>query len=528
MSAIWQILERAERLHPDRAATLEGRDAADYRRFGARIRRMAAFLRSRGVGPGERVAILEWNTAAFLEAYFAAAGLGAILVPLNVRLAPPEQARVLAHCGARWLLASSGFADTIGRALEESETTATLRGILWLDARPQEPVSRGLGLEEHAYAALRDAGEPAFEPARVSASDVAHLYYTSGTTGRPKGAVIDQKCAHMRALKLLLELRLHPDDVLHFTTPMFHISCLVMSLMGLMRGATQAVLPQFELEATLSLLRRGQVTFMNTVPTMLSMILDRPGFTPADFGRLRTIMYTAAPISLPLLRRLLEVYRGDLVQFLGQTEDLPQTVLTPEDHRRALAGGDARLGSVGRPCMGVELQILDGAGHPLPRGSVGEIATRGGTAMSGYWGQKEETARTLSEGWVHSGDLGVQDADGYVTLAGRKKHMIIRGGENVYPAEVEAILMQAPGVRDGVILGLPDERWGETIVAVVAATADRRDGDGVIAHCRRHLASYKCPERVIYRDALPYNAAGKILRHVLLAELLSAGPAASG
>lgn len=493
----------------DKTCVVAPERSLSFRQFAHEVADTVERLDGLGLRAGDRVAILDVNSLPFMLAMCAAGVMGAVVVPLNYRQRVPEHRFQIVDSGARLLLAGSRYT---------SEAPALAPDL-------------ALGWQPIAGAARRPgsvAGDQRWAFADLPGTTPFAICYTSGTTGRPKGAVIDQKCAHMRALKLLLELRLHADDVLHFTTPMFHISCLVMSLMGLMRGATQAVLPQFELEATLSLLRQGQVTFMNTVPTMLSMILDRPGFTPADFGRLRTIMYTAAPISLPLLRRLLEVYRGDLVQFLGQTEDLPQTVLTPEDHRRALAGGDARLGSVGRPCMGVELQIRDGAGCPLPRGSVGEIATRGGTAMSGYWGQSEETARMLSEGWVHSGDLGVQDADGYVTLAGRKKHMIIRGGENVYPAEVEAILLQAPGVRDGVILGLPDDRWGETVIAVVTTTGSDRDGDAVIAHCRRHLASYKCPERVIFHDALPYNAAGKILRHVLLAELLAVGRAQPG
>jgi acyl-CoA synthetase (AMP-forming)/AMP-acid ligase II len=258
------------------------------------------------------------------------------------------------------------------------------------------------------------------------------------------------------------------------------------------------------------------------------MALARDDYTPDVLAGLRLIMYTAAPMSLPLLRKLMSVYKGDLVQFLGQTEDLPQTVLTPEDHHNALAGiAPGRLQSIGQPSAGVDLAIRDDGGKPVPRGEIGEIVTRAGTAMSGYWNLVGETAATLKDGWIHTGDLGRQDSDGYVYLAGRKKHMIIRGGENVYPSEVEPVLLEAPGVRDAVILGLEDETWGEIVVAAV--TCDKDDGpntdkaEAIIGHCKQHLASYRCPERIYFVNEMPLNAAGKVLRHVLLAQITKQG-----
>jgi acyl-CoA synthetase (AMP-forming)/AMP-acid ligase II len=304
---------------------------------------------------------------------------------------------------------------------------------------------------------------------------------------------------------------------------MFHISCLMLSLSALQRGAAQLILPQFEYEATMAAVRAHKVTFINTVPTILSMALARDDFTPEVLAGLRLIMYTAAPMGLPLLRKLMSVYKGDLVQFLGQTEDLLQTVLTPEDHHNALAGiAPGRLESIGLPSAGVDLAICDDAGVPVPSGEIGEILTRAGTAMSGYWNLAEETAATLQDGWIYSGDLGYQDTDGYVYLAGRKKHMIIRGGENVYPSEVEPVLLEAPGVRDAVILGLPDETWGEIVVAAV--TRDGSDteveAETIMVHCKRHLASYRCPERIYFVSEMPLNAAGKVLRHVLLDQIV--------
>ena len=269
-------------------------------------------------------------------------------------------------------------------------------------------------------------GTPGDGPVRLTDPDPATplaICYTSGTTGRPKGAVIDQYTGNLRALKIMYDLRLGPDDVMHMTTPMFHISCLILSLAALQRGATQVILPQFDYEATMAAVQAHKVTFINTVPTILSMAMARDDFTPEVFAGLRLIMYTAAPMSLPLLRKLMEVYKGDLIQFLGQTEDLPQTVLTPEDHHNALAGiSPERLESVGRASGAVDLMVCDDDGNPVAEGEIGEIATRAGTAMSGYWNLPEETEKALKNGWIYTGDLGYLDADGYVYLAGRKKH----------------------------------------------------------------------------------------------------------
>jgi len=486
----------------DKTCVIAPERTVTFREFAWDIAAIAETFSDMGIEARDRVGILATNSLNFLETICALGTIGAIVVPLNYRQREPELRYQLEDSGARLLLASGRYeadAENLGRNLD----------LGWRRINSVEAL--GLGN------ALRPGGDEVPHFADRAGNTPFAICYTSGTTGRPKGSVIDQKCVHMRALKLLLELRLHPDDVTHSTTPMFHISCLVLSMMAVMRGATQVILPQFEMAATLGAIERHEVTFINAVPTMLAMILDRPGFEASDFAAIRTIMYTAAPIGLPLLKRVMANYKGGLVQFLGQTEDLPQTVLTPEDHRRALDGERSeRLSSIGRACMGVELTICGDDGEPVRRGETGEIVTRGGTGMTGYWGLEDETAKALREGRIFSGDLGWQDADGYVTLAGRKSQMIIRGGENVYPAEVETMLLAAPGVKDGVILGLPDETWGEIVVAVVVPAGPECEEAAVIAFCRQHLASYKSPERVVFRDALPYNAAGKVMRQELL------------
>lgn len=488
----------------DKICAIAPERSVTFRQFAVDVEAIADHLGALGIKPGERVAILDVNSLNFLECLCALGVLGAVAVPLNYRQRVPEYRFQIGDSGARLLLAASRYAA-------EADELAPSLALGW---RPIDDAAQ-IGLPGQAKDGLVRLAAPA--PATALA-----ICYTSGTTGRPKGAVIDHYTANLRALKIMYDLRLGSDDVMHMTTPMFHISCMILSLAALQRGATQVILPQFDYETTFAAVRKHNVTFINTVPTILSMALARDDFTPQVLARLKLIMYTAAPMSLPLLRKLMSVYRGDLVQFLGQTEDLPQTVLTPEDHRSALAGiAPGRLESVGRASAGVDLMIFDGTGDPVAQGEIGEIVTRAGTAMSEYWNLPEETAASLKNGWVYSGDLGYQDSDGYVYLAGRKKHMIIRGGENVYPSEVEPVLLEAPGVRDAVILGLPDETWGEIVVAAVVSDGDGADAEAIIAHCKSQLASYRCPERIFFVAEMPLNAAGKILRHELVSEVMA-------
>ncbi len=500
------LVQAAANAFGEKTCAITPERTVSFRQFAADVASIAGHLDALGIVPGDRVAILDVNSLNFLEILCALGVLGAIAVPLNYRQRVTENRFQLEDSGARLLLANSRYGA-------EARELASPLALGWraIDDATQ------IGLPGKAADGLVRLTD------RDPATPLA-ICYTSGTTGRPKGAVIDQFTASLRAFKLMYDLRLGPDDVMHMTTPMFHISCLMLSLAALQRGAAQLILPQFEYETTMAAVREHKVTFINTVPTILSMALARGDFTPDVFAGLRLIMYTAAPMSLPLLRRLMSVYQGDLVQFLGQTEDLPQTVLTPEDHHKALAGiAPGRLESIGLPSAGVDLAICDDAGEPVAHGEIGEIVTRAGTAMSGYWNLPDETAATLKDGWIYTGDLGRRDADGYVYLAGRKKHMIIRGGENVYPSEVEPVLLQAPGVRDAVILGLPDETWGEIVVAVVTRENGDAEAEAIIAHCKRQLASYRCPEKIYFVDEMPLNAAGKILRHLLLDEIATQG-----
>ncbi len=488
------MLRHAATSYRDKLCVVAPERSVTFAQFEYEVLGIAGWLQQSGIRRGDRIAILDVNSLNFIMLMCAAGVLGAILVPLNYRQRVPELRYQVRDSGAKLLFVGS-------RYLAEAEQLAPDLPLGWHELNASE-------FKKHAKEALRPRDGTV---ERESCAAFA-ICYTSGTTGTPKGAVITQQACYLRALKLLQELTLRHDDVMLMTTPMFHISCLMLSIGGLLRGATQIVFPQFNLDETTALIRREKITFINAVPTIVSMILNMPGFTPDIFRNLRVIMYTAAPMNLPLLRQLMSVYNGDLVQFLGQTEDLPQTVLSAADHRAALQSEDGarRLASVGRPCFGVGLRICDNDGRDLPPGEIGEIVTSGATNMTSYWNLPDATRDTLRHGWVFSGDLGYQDEAGYLFLAGRKKEMIIRGGENIYPSEVEKVLLQCPGIRDAVVVGMPDDVWGEVPVAVVVSDFNPPTAQQIFEFCRQHLASYRCPEKIFFRDQLPYNPAGKV------------------
>jgi fatty-acyl-CoA synthase len=485
----------------DKPAFVSPERSVGYRDFCSNVGRIAAHLRQLGLLPGARVAVLDVDGTEYLEIFYGIGVAGLVVVPLNYRQRLEELAFQIEDSDARLLIAGTQYrtqAETLGASVEFGWTSLQ-------------------ALHTEATATACDTSD--IEPSDPHAAFA--ICYTSGTTGRPKGATISQHVTCLRALKFVAEFGLTSDDVLHVTPPLFHISGVVLNLVGFVRGCSVLILPQFRFAETLALMHHYRVTCVCLVPTILAMMRNAPEFGPAIFGSLRIILYAGSPMSPQLIRDIMSVYQGDMIQSFGQTEDLPQLILNAQHHRAAFAAEAPALHSIGKPAIGVEIKISDGKGRPVPKGEIGEIASRGGTAMLGYWNLPDATASTIVDGWVHSGDLGYIGTDGFVYLAGRKKQMIIRGGENVYPAEVERVLLEAPGVKDAVVLGMPDPVWGEIVVAVVVADTGTTDEAALIAFCRTRLASYRCPEQVIFRDELTYNAGGKVDRSQLRQEIES-------
>jgi acyl-CoA synthetase (AMP-forming)/AMP-acid ligase II len=300
-----------------------------------------------------------------------------------------------------------------------------------------------------------------------------------------------------------------------------------MILIHIWRGYSTLILPQFDADAVLSWMQSGRLTGVFLVPTMVSTLLDHPEVRARPYADLRSIVYGGAPMSPALLRRAIDVFGCDFINAFGAaTEGGLQSVLTSADHRRALDGAAHLLGSIGKPAFGVELRIVDDSGADVPRGEVGEIITRSDPVMSGYLGMPDESARALRDGWFWAGDLARMDDEGYLYLAGRSKDLIIRGGENIYPVEIESVLADHPSVAQVAVVGRPDEHWGEVVVAVVTGEpgGPAPDAEQLREHCRAHLAAYKVPADVVVVEAMPLNASGKILKRTLREQLSAPAP----
>jgi len=460
------------------------------------------------------VAILELNSHAFLEAYFAVAGIGAILCPLNYRLSAREIGFILSDSGARWLLAASDFADLVRASASEPNP---LEGMVWIGAAQAEIAA----VESHQYEQVIATHLGGFEPTPVDPDAVAHLYYTSGTTGRPKGVMLTHRNVCVHSHTAIEELELVSSDVWGHIAPMFHLADAWASFAITWVGGRHVMVPRFEAETVLKGIGERGITLSNLIPTMLNLMTKHPRASEYDYSSLRLILSGGAPIAPDVVRRIMEVLGCEYVQTYGMTETSPYLTLSIlKDHLRTLPA-EQRLvyqAKTGRPFAGVELKVVAEDGSPVlaDEQQVGEIWVRGETITPGYWNRPEETREAFSSGWLKTGDLAVLDPEGYVNIVDRKKDMIISGGENVYSTEVENVLYAHPEVLEAAVFGVPDEKWGEAVKAAIVL----RDGAGltasdIIQFCRERLAGYKTPKSVEFLVSLPRTGSGKIYKKAL-------------
>lgn len=500
-ATIGSILEQAERDFAGRTALCEGAVRRTYGEFARRVRARARAWRALGLGPGERVAIMDWNTSAFLESTFAAAGLGAILQPLNHRLAVPELAEILVDSGARLVLATRAFAEPVA-ALRAR--VPSVRHWLWCEDEPGD-------------------GTAPFEPAPVAPDDVAQLYYTSGTTGRSKGVMLTHRNVCTHAAWAVRELGLGAHDRWGHFAPMFHLADAWANLAVTAVGGVHVLVPRFEADEAVATIEREGVTLTNLIPTMLKRLVESPRARTARFASLRLVLSGGAPISPALVRQTLAVLRCEYAQTYGMTETSPYLTLgrLPEDLTRLAPEEVLRLRArTGRPFGGIELEVVDEAGRRVPADdrSVGEIRVRGATVTPGYWQRPEETARAIRGGWLYTGDLAVLDAHGFVDIVDRKKDMILTGGENVYSVEVENALYEHPAVLECAVFGRPDATWGECVhAAVVLRPEAASEARELIEFCRARIAAYKAPRTIEFLPELPRTGSGKISKQLLRA-----------
>lgn len=465
----------------------------------------AGLLAAHGVGAGDRVGILSTNRREAVEALFAPSFLGATVVPMNYKAGKDEASHLLSDSAAKVL-----FAETRYRDLIEQVRPGTLEAVYWLD-------------EPDSYAAARDGAEAVDDVADVDDAELAVLLYTSGTTSLPKGVMLTHGALTGYVMGGNDCADGTPRGRMLLAAPLYHVAGLTSTLNALYPGRVTVLIPQFSEADWLRAVGEHQVTHAFLVPTMLARLLTNEHFDGADLGSLEAVTYGAAPMPPSVIRRAIELFPRT-VGFsgsYGQTETTATLcVLDPDDHR--IEGTQAemelklrRLSSVGRPVDDVEMRVVDPAGRPLEANMTGEVQVRTYRAMTGYWGKEEKTRVTIDdEGWVHTGDLGYFDDGGYLFLTGRSGDMIIRGGENVSPEEVEAILYEHPGVLEAGCVGITDEEWGERVMAC-AVVKDGVTEDDLLAHCKAHLAPFKRPERVMLMPELPRTATGKLLRRNL-------------
>ena len=508
------ILTIAAAIVPERAALVHDGVTLTYAGLADRANRLANVLAAHGVGPGDRVAVMDVNTPVHFEAYFAAARLDAVYVPLNFRGHGEEVGYPLRHASPKAVVAGERYAPLIAGLGADAASAS----VLAVDSTAPPDGWR-------SYEALLSEGDPdEMRFPEGSPDETAVLLYTAGTTGQPKAVML----SHDSFTSFMLANMEPPDPDVEertlLTLPLYHIAGLQAALAGVFGGRTVVLQRQFEPREWMALVQEHRIARALIVPTMLKQLLDHPEFPAHDLSSLRVLTYGGASMPLPVIERAIAAMPG--VQFInafGQTETGSTIAMAPpEDHvlegpPEVVEKRRRHLRSIGRPLPDVEVRIVGEDGHELAAGEHGEIAARGPRLMRGYWGQPEATAQTVHGGWLFTGDLGYMDEDGYIYLTGRAKDFIKRGGEMVAPEEVEQLLHACPGVEECAVIGVPDETWGERVMAVVVPTPGAEPSEESLLEACHTLARFKRPEQVVFVPELPRNALGKVLKNELRA-----------
>jgi fatty-acyl-CoA synthase len=486
---------------PDRLAMREEDRLFTYAEVEERTARVATALLAAGLQKGDRVAWIGKNSDLYFTLFYGAARAGIVMAPIGWRLSPAEWAYVVNDTKAKIVFTGPGF-----EAVPDQ-----LAGKL-------EHAPRIIGADE-ARALIANTARAPFTPSRQD--DAVLQLYTSGTTGNPKGAVLSNR--NLFALRKhsneadMPYTKWEDDEAVLVAMPCAHIGGTGLGIMALAAGLPGIILAEFNPDGVFDAVEHHGVTRFFIVPAALQMLLMHPRCASVDYSRLKYILYGAAPIPLELLRQCIKMFGADFIQAYGMTETTGTIcMLPPEDHDPE---GNARMRSAGKALPGVEIRILGPDGQSVPTGEVGEVVTRSSNNMIGYWNLPEATAKTMTaDGWIHTGDAGYLDEDGYLFIHDRMKDMIISGGENVYPAEVESAIFGHPAVQEVAVIGIPDQKWGETVKAVVVPKPGMRVEEAdIIAWARERIAAFKAPRSVDVIEALPRNASGKILRKDLRA-----------
>jgi acyl-CoA synthetase (AMP-forming)/AMP-acid ligase II len=515
MSTLHSIIDNGAKRWPNRIALIDvdspgGRKQLTYRELWTGVVTLSTQLRRLGLKRGDRVAILCGNSWEYVTAFLGISAAGMISVPMNVRLLEDDLVHMVRDAGARLLIAQEALLRDRPTLEGASELgVAVTRETAPSDRRRFEDLLTGA----------------AEDPVDVSAEDVASLLYTSGTTGLPKGAMLSH-VSWTRVAEYVCEyLRYRGDEVTIHTAALTHGSGFLL-LPTFAVGGTNLVCGKFDPERVLHLVATAGVTNGFFVPTMIQMLLDAPETDVRERWRLRNLYYAGSPIDPGTLRAAMVRFGPVLIQSFAQTEaPMFLTVLDQGEHRRIMSGEASHLiRAAGRVVDGVQVRIVDEDDRELPVGEVGEVVASAPHVMNGYWNRPEATSETLRGGWLHTGDVGRFDADGYLYIVDRKKDMIISGGANVYAREVEQVLLGLEGVKEAAVIGLPHPKWGEMVTAIlVSAGSEQIDEVTLDRYCRANIADYRRPKRYIWVDELPRNAYGKVLKRALRTRFAASG-----
>ncbi len=501
-----ELLPKAARLFPKREAIVCGDTRMDYSDFARRVWQLSRALLDMGLKKGDRVAILHENCHRFLELYFACAHQGIILVSLNFRLSARELDTIIKDSGAEILFAQRRFKDTIN---DMKEMGTPLSNIIWSDDNsPDDGIYYEALIEK--YEKTRP-DEPIIED-----TDIAQLYYTSGTTGRPKGVMLTHKNVKSHALGTIAELHLTDKDHWLHAAPLFHLADAWATFAITWVGGKHVLLPTFDARSALEILEKEKITLTNLIPTMLNMMVNHPDVEKFDYSSLRVLLSGGAPIAPELVRKIIDTFKSDYIQTYGMTETSPYlTMSILKEHLKGLPWEEQLKykAATGREFINVNLKVVrdDGTEVFHDGKEVGEIIVKGDIVTPGYWNLPEETEKAIKDGWLYTGDLAVIDEEGYVNIVDRKKDMIVTGGENVYSTEVENVLYMHPDILEAAVIGVPDEKWGEAVKACIVLKEGRSlTEEEVINFCKQHLARYKAPKSVDFLKELPKTGSGKI------------------
>jgi long-chain acyl-CoA synthetase len=490
---------------PEHPATRSDAGEVTFAELNDRATQVAGALEAAGVGSGDRVAFLDKNSPEQIELFFGAAKRNAVPCPINFRLAAPEIEYLVRDSEAKVFAVGEEFWPTVEKVAPE------LPGIQFV-------IIGAAGGAAPSFAEWREAHGTVDRQVAQAHGDVAYQLYSSGTTGRPKGVQLTQANLLAGFGQYDRLLGFNGDAVTLVAMPLYHIGGGGWALLAASHGATSVLVREIVPPDLVALIERERITHAFLVPAVLQFLLAVPGVADRDFSALRSIFYGASPISERVLTEAIKTFGCGFAQAYGLTETTGTVLTLPEEDHQADGPNAHRLRSVGVPSPGTEVKVADAqTGEALPEGTVGELWVRGPTVMAGYWKLPDETAQTIdADGWLRTGDAGYTDGDGYFYVYDRVKDMIVSGGENIYPAEIENVLMSHPDVADAAVIGVPDDTWGETPKALVVRTVTAEvTADALRAFCREHLAGFKVPSSVEWRSELPRNPSGKILKREL-------------